>query len=51
MSQHQVEEEVAAREIADKLGYSSGISYKEIAEKAAEYGKKKLAIKVIKGIY
>ncbi|KAF7282142.1 vacuolar protein sorting 16 [Rhynchophorus ferrugineus] len=47
VSQHQVEEEVVAREIADKLGYSSGISYKEIAEKAAEFGKKKLAIKLL----
>lgn len=47
VSQNQVEEEAVAREIGEKLGYSSGISYREIAEKAAEFGKKKLAIKLL----
>lgn len=36
-----------AREIAEKLGYTSGISYSEIASTASEYGRKKLAIKVL----
>lgn len=46
MSQPHPEEEAVAREIAEKLGYSSGVSYREIAEKASEFGKNKLAIKV-----
>lgn len=49
MSQPHTEEEAVAREIADKLGYSSGVSYREIAEKASEFGKNKLAIKVSLG--
>lgn len=47
VSQHHVEEETVAREIAKKLGHSSGVSYREIAEKAADYGKRKLAIKLL----
>ncbi|XP_060525392.1 vacuolar protein sorting-associated protein 16 homolog isoform X2 [Cylas formicarius] len=47
VSQHHVEEEVVAREIAEKLGSAPGISYRQIAEKASEYGKKKLAIKLL----
>lgn len=46
VSQSHLEEETVAREIADKLGYTSGISYTEIASTASEYGRKKLAIKV-----
>lgn len=42
-----MEEETIAREIADKLGYSSGISYSEIASTASECGRKKLAIKLL----
>lgn len=46
VSQSHLEEETVAREIAGKLGYTSGISYSEIASTASEYGRKKLAIKV-----
>ncbi|KAK9884938.1 hypothetical protein WA026_009174 [Henosepilachna vigintioctopunctata] len=41
VSQSQLEEETVAREIADKLGYTPGISYKEVAYVAAEHGRKK----------
>lgn len=51
MSQSQLEEETVAREIAEKLGYTSGISYSEIASTASEYGRKKLAIKVFMGYF
>ncbi|CAH1109343.1 unnamed protein product [Psylliodes chrysocephalus] len=47
VSQSHLEEETVAREIAEKLGYSSGISYSEIASTASEYGRKKLAIKLL----
>lgn len=47
VSQSQLEEETVAREIAEKLGYTSGISYSEIASTASEYGRKKLAIKLL----
>ncbi|KAL1505520.1 hypothetical protein ABEB36_005068 [Hypothenemus hampei] len=47
VTQSQTEEETVAREIAEKLGYSSGVSYREIAEKASDYGKNKLAIKLL----
>ncbi|XP_048516887.1 vacuolar protein sorting-associated protein 16 homolog [Dendroctonus ponderosae] len=47
VGQHQADEEIVAREIASKLGYSSGVSYREIAEKASEFGKNKLAIKLL----
>lgn len=38
---------MVAREIADKLGYTPGVSYSEIAIKAADYGRKQLAIKLL----
>ncbi|KAL3280278.1 hypothetical protein HHI36_017772 [Cryptolaemus montrouzieri] len=47
VSQPQLEEESVAREIADKLGYSPGISYSEVAHAAAECGRKKIAIKLL----
>ncbi|KAG5894092.1 hypothetical protein JTB14_003948 [Gonioctena quinquepunctata] len=47
VSQSQLEEETVARKIAEKLGYTSGISYSEIASTASEYGRKKLAIKLL----
>lgn len=46
VSQSHLEEETVAREIADKLGYTPGISYSEIASTSAEFGRKKLAVKV-----
>lgn len=36
----------SAREIADKLGRSAGVSYTEIAKEAILNGKTELAIKV-----
>ncbi|CAH2009597.1 unnamed protein product [Acanthoscelides obtectus] len=36
---------MVAREIAEKLGHTSGISYSDIAATASEFGRKKLAIK------
>ncbi|RZC42147.1 vacuolar protein sorting-associated protein 16 -like protein, partial [Asbolus verrucosus] len=47
VSQSHLEEETVAREIADKLGYTPGISYSEIASTASQYGRKKLAIKLL----
>lgn len=47
VSQSHLEEESVAREIAEKLGYSSGISYSEIASTASAYGRRKLAIKLL----
>ncbi|XP_066259281.1 vacuolar protein sorting-associated protein 16 homolog isoform X2 [Euwallacea similis] len=47
VGQHHDDQETVAREIAEKLGYSSGVSYREIAEKASEFGKNKLAIKLL----
>ncbi|CAG9864088.1 unnamed protein product [Phyllotreta striolata] len=47
VSQSHLDEETVARDIADKLGYSSGISYSEIASTASEFGRKKLAIKLL----
>ncbi|CAH0559319.1 unnamed protein product [Brassicogethes aeneus] len=47
VSQSQLEEETVAREIAEKLGYTTGISYSEIASTAADHGRKKLAIKLL----
>ncbi|KAI7815095.1 vacuolar protein sorting-associated protein [Rhyzopertha dominica] len=47
VSQTHLDEEVIAREIANKLGYAPGISYSEIANTAAEFGRKKLAIKLL----
>lgn len=42
-----LDKEQIAEEIAAKLGYAPGVSYSEIAEKAANYGRKQLAIKLI----
>ncbi|CAH1401892.1 unnamed protein product [Nezara viridula] len=36
-----------AKEIAEKLGFNKGVSYTEIAKKAADCGKTELAIKII----
>ncbi|XP_019868219.1 vacuolar protein sorting-associated protein 16 homolog [Aethina tumida] len=47
VSQSQLEEETVAREIAEKLGYTTGISYSEIASTAADHGRRKLAIKLL----
>ncbi|XP_078037953.1 vacuolar protein sorting 16 [Augochlora pura] len=47
VKQTQLDEEQIAEEIADKLGYAPGVSYSEIAEKAADSGRKQLAIKLI----
>jgi hypothetical protein len=44
--QTQLDREQVARDIADKLGYAPGVSYSEIAMKAADCGRKQLAIKV-----
>lgn len=41
-----LDKEQIAEEIAAKLGYAPGVSYSEIAEKAADCGRKQLAIKV-----
>lgn len=42
-----LDKEQIAEEIAAKLGYAPGVSYSEIAEKAADCGRKQLAIKLI----
>lgn len=42
-----MDKEQIAEEIADKLGYTPGVSYSEIAVKAADCGRKQLAIKVL----
>ncbi|KAK4881688.1 hypothetical protein RN001_005007 [Aquatica leii] len=47
VSQPQLEEESVAREIANKFGYTSGISYSDIASTAAQCGRKQLAIKLL----
>ncbi|KAF5302481.1 hypothetical protein FQR65_LT08571 [Abscondita terminalis] len=47
VSQPQLDEECVAREIANKFGYASGISYSEIASTAAQCGRKQLAIKLL----
>jgi hypothetical protein len=44
--QTQLDREQVARDIADKLGYAPGVSYSEIALKAADCGRKQRAIKV-----
>ncbi|XP_031845297.1 vacuolar protein sorting 16 [Nomia melanderi] len=46
VKQTQLDKEVA-EEIADKLGYAPGVSYSEIAKRAADCGRKQLAIKLI----
>ncbi|CAG2064743.1 unnamed protein product, partial [Timema podura] len=45
VKQTQLDREQVAREIADKLGYAPGVSYSEIAKKAADCGRTQLAIK------
>ncbi|KAB0802860.1 hypothetical protein PPYR_05046 [Photinus pyralis] len=47
VSQPQLDEESVAREIANKFGYASGISYSDIATTAANCGRKQLAIKLL----
>ncbi|OAD57104.1 Vacuolar protein sorting-associated protein 16 like protein [Eufriesea mexicana] len=47
VKQTQLDKKQIAEEIADKLGYAPGVSYSEIAKKAAECGRKQLAIKLI----
>ncbi|XP_070168587.1 vacuolar protein sorting-associated protein 16 homolog [Polyergus mexicanus] len=47
VKQTQLDKEQIAEEIADKLGYAPGVSYSEIARKAADCGRKQLAIKLI----
>nr|CAD7587886.1 unnamed protein product [Timema genevievae] len=47
VKQTQLDREQVAREIADKLGYAPGVSYSEIAKKAADCGRTQLAIKLI----
>lgn len=46
VKQTQLDREQVARDIAEKLGYAPGISYSEIAMKAADCGRMQLAIKV-----
>lgn len=46
MRQTQLDREQVARDIAEKLGYAPGVSYSEIAMKAADCGRRQLAIKV-----
>ncbi|CAK9821167.1 Vacuolar protein sorting-associated protein 16 homolog [Anthophora plagiata] len=47
VKQTQLDKEQIAEEIADKLGYAPGVSYSEIAKRAADCGRKQLAIKLI----
>nr|CAD7406570.1 unnamed protein product [Timema poppensis] len=47
VKQTQLDREQVARDIADKLGYAPGVSYSEIAKKAADCGRTQLAIKLI----
>lgn len=47
VKQTQLDKEQIAEEIADKLGYAPGVSYSEIAQRAADCGRKQLAIKLI----
>ncbi|XP_043465460.1 vacuolar protein sorting-associated protein 16 homolog [Leptopilina heterotoma] len=47
VKQTQLDKEQIAEEIADKLGYAPGVSYSEIALRAADCGRKQLAIKLI----
>lgn len=46
VKQTQLDKEQIAEEIAHKLGYAPGVSYSEIALKAADCGRIQLAIKV-----
>ncbi|RWS09868.1 vacuolar protein sorting-associated protein 16-like protein [Dinothrombium tinctorium] len=45
--QVQLDDEQVAREIAEKLGYTTGISYSDIACKAIDFGRTHLAIKLL----
>lgn len=45
--QTHLDEDVCAREIADKLGYAEGVSFSEIAKTAASSGRTKLAIRLL----
>lgn len=47
VKQSQLDREQVAREIAEKLGRSPGVSYTEIAKKAADFGRTQLAIKLL----
>ncbi|XP_017785891.1 PREDICTED: vacuolar protein sorting-associated protein 16 homolog [Nicrophorus vespilloides] len=48
VGKHQpVDDEMIAKEIGDKLGYTPGISYSEIAKTASDNGRTKLAIKLL----
>ncbi|XP_015182776.1 PREDICTED: vacuolar protein sorting-associated protein 16 homolog [Polistes dominula] len=47
VKQTRLDKEQIAEEIADKLGYAPGVSYSEIAKRAADCGRKQLAIKLI----
>lgn len=46
MQQSQLDHAQVAREIAEKLGRTAGVSYTDIAKKAADQGRTQLAIKV-----
>lgn len=46
MKQLKLDPDQSAREIADKLGRSAGVSYTDIAKEAILNGKTELAIKV-----
>lgn len=46
VKQTSVDRDTIAEEIASKLGNNPGVSYTEIAKKAADYGRTQLAIKV-----
>ncbi|XP_069702504.1 vacuolar protein sorting-associated protein 16 homolog [Periplaneta americana] len=47
VKQTQLDREQVARDIADKLGYAPGVSYSDIAMKAADCGRMQLAIKLM----
>ncbi|OXU24054.1 hypothetical protein TSAR_010562, partial [Trichomalopsis sarcophagae] len=47
VKQTSLDKEQIAEEIADKLGYTPGVSYSDIAVRAADCGRKQLAIKLI----
>ncbi|KAF2892196.1 hypothetical protein ILUMI_13977 [Ignelater luminosus] len=47
VSQPHLDEETVAREIANKFGYTNGISYSDIASTAAQCGRKQLAIRLL----
>lgn len=47
VKQTHLDQEQVAVEMADKLGYAPGVSYSEIASKAADAGRTQLAIKLL----